>query len=86
MGRQYQYANRLAHLYFFRRVVNVPAWLVNLYVVADPQCPARYLPMSRAQWHSVLAYDKCELGLARVAIPFARDLFLEGKERRELTG
>jgi len=85
-GRLYQYANRLAHLYFFREVVCVPAWLVNVYFVADPQCPPPHLPMSRVQWRAALARAKTELGLAGVAIPFAGDLFLEGKERRELTG
>jgi hypothetical protein len=85
-GELYQYANRLAHLYFFRRVVGIPAWLVNVYFLADPHCPAPYPPMSRVQWRTALAEAKAELGLAGVAIPYAGDLFLEGKDRRELTG
>jgi len=34
-GRLYQYANRLAHVYFFREVCRVQAWLINLLFTDD---------------------------------------------------
>lgn len=78
-GPLYQSANRLAHLYFFREVVNTPAWLVNVYFVGDS-----YSPTSRADWRPALAQVKAELGLAGIAIPNAAELFLQAGERREL--
>ena len=38
-GPLYQSANRLAHLYFFREVAGVPAWLVNVYFLNDSHSP-----------------------------------------------
>ena len=37
MGPLYQFPNRLAHLYFFREIVKVPAWLVNVCYLDDPK-------------------------------------------------
>jgi hypothetical protein len=31
-GPLYQSANRIAHLYFFREVLRIEAWLVNVYL------------------------------------------------------
>ena len=84
-GPLYQYANRLAHLYFFLQA-GVPAWLVNVYFLCDPHCPEPYSPMSRGEWRVALAEDKAKLGLAGVAVPCTADLFLEGKDRSELAG
>ena len=84
-GPLYQSANRLAHLYFFLEA-GVPAWLVNVYFLCDPYCPAPHPPMSRVEWRVALAGDKAKLGLAGVAVPYTADLFLEGKDRSELVG
>ena len=35
-GRLYQSANRLAHLYFFRQIMKIPAWMMNIYFINDP--------------------------------------------------
>jgi len=78
-GALYQSANRLAHLYFFREVMGVPAWLINVYFVNDPHSPT-----SRADWEVALVGIKAQLGLAGISIPHAADLFLEAGLREEL--
>jgi hypothetical protein len=80
-GPLYQSANRLAHLYFFREEVGMPAWLVNAYFVNDPDSPT-----IREEWWAALDQVKRELGLTGIAIPDAAELFLEAKHRRELVG
>jgi len=68
----YQYANRLAHLYFLRHIAEpkVDAWLVNLYFTQDP-----YRPTSQAQWDDFLLEVKWALGLDNDP-PFSLNLFL----------
>lgn len=58
----YQYANRLAYLYFFRVIANpvVEAWLINIYFTGDP-----YRPTSQEQWCDFLPEVKWSLGLER---------------------
>ncbi len=68
-GDLYQSANRLAHLHFFRNILQSPAWLVNVYFIDDPHCPT-----SRAEWNSGLNEVKRELGIGTV--PFCADIFL----------
>ena len=78
-GTLYQSANRLAHLYFFRVVMGVPAWLINVYFINDPHSPT-----SRAEWEVALVGVKAQLGLAGTSVPHAADLFLEAGTRGEL--
>jgi hypothetical protein len=68
----YQYANRLAHLYFFREIVkpSVEAWLVNVYFTSDP-----YRPTSEEQWADFLPEVKTALGLPASA-RYVLDVFL----------
>ena len=80
-GPLYQMANRLAHLYFFREIVRVPAWLVNVYFVDDPHSPT-----ALEDWRLALSDVKTELGLTPAASPYTGDVFPEAKERWELTG
>jgi len=68
-GEFYQTANRFAHLYFFREVLHMSAWLVNVYFTADPHCPT-----SRAQWDVAVADVKKALGIS--ATPFRADVYL----------
>jgi hypothetical protein len=77
-GALYQSANRLAHLYFFREVAKVPAWLVNIYFFDDPHSPT-----SREEWKVALGQVKGELALTGVAIPHTAELFLRAGDRRE---
>ncbi|MBI9076598.1 MAG: hypothetical protein JEZ02_14420 [Desulfatibacillum sp.] len=57
-GPLYQSANRLAHLYFFREICRIPAWLANVYFADDPHSPT-----SAKTWAKVLPGVKRELGL-----------------------
>jgi len=78
-GPLYQSANRFAHLYFFREIANVPAWLVNTYFLNDPHSPTEY-----AEWQRVLKEVKTELGISGFEVPFMADIFLEARDRIEL--
>ena len=80
-GPLYQSANRLAHLYFFHKVVDVQAWLVNVYFINDP-----HFPTTRQDWSIALKHVKKELGLIGLLVPNTAELFLEGKDRIELIG
>jgi hypothetical protein len=71
MGPLYQYANRIAHLYFFRELEDVPAFLVNLCFVADPRKPT-----SISEWQVALQNARATLGI-RADTPFAADVFLD---------
>jgi hypothetical protein len=56
----YQYANRLAHQYFFTRVNGVPSIMVFLYFVnADDMLG----PMSEEEWHGALRLIHAALGV-----------------------
>jgi hypothetical protein len=70
-GPLYQSANRLAHLYFLRKVVGVPAWLVNAYFVDDPRSPT-----SEAVWREAIFQSKRELGLGSSAERYVASLVL----------
>jgi hypothetical protein len=69
-GCLYQMANRIAHLYLFREVLGIDAWLVNICFLDDP-----YHPTSRAEWEAGLAQVKRDMGLVG-EIPFYADVFL----------
>ena len=81
IGDLYQLANRLAHLYFFREVVGLPAWLVSLNFVDDP-----HHPTSLAQWQDGIREAKRDLGIGDVDIPYYADVYLPARARDELTG
>lgn len=66
----YQYANRLAHLFFLREIAKVPAWLVNVYFVGDP-----HRPTTEDEWRGTLMDLKSQLGLSG-ALPYCSDLLL----------
>jgi len=80
-GRLYQYANRLAHVYFLREVCHVPAWLVNL-LFTDDQSAIK--PTTLEEWKMALPLIKVELGFGSSSIPWALDVFLPAKPREEL--
>ena len=56
----YQYANRLAHLYFLREKAHKEAYLVFLYFVDDPT----HICTSREVWDSALKLQKKLMGLS----------------------
>jgi hypothetical protein len=80
-GPLYQYANRLAHVYFLREVARVNAWLVNLCFVDDP-----HKPTSLACWQQELSANKAKLGFASARVPYSIDVFLGARSRDELVG
>ena len=59
-GEFYQYANRLAHLYFLNIVGQVPTWMVFIYFVGDTEQNG---PLTVAEWAVALDEMKAKLGL-----------------------
>lgn len=76
-GPLYQYANRLAHLYFLREVARVPAWLAHVCFIGDPRTPT-----SRDAWEAAIHSAERELGLVK-QFPHASAVFLETRRRDE---
>jgi hypothetical protein len=74
----YQLANRIAMLYWLREVANVPAWLVNLYVLGDS-----YRNTTQEMWDSEIEAAYEQLGLASKPLHTC-SVFLPGRERSEL--
>lgn len=58
----YQYANRLAHLYFLRELNKVNAALVFVYFVGDKTVPGRE-PVSREGWEAAISLATHHLGI-----------------------
>jgi hypothetical protein len=56
----YQYANRLAHLYYLRELLGAEAYLLFVCVTDAPDVP---LPASAAEWRGAIAAIECALGL-----------------------
>jgi len=79
-GRLYQYANRLAHVFFLREVCHVQAWLVNLLFTDDPTTK----PTKKEEWVMALPAIKVDLGFGAPLIPWVLDVFLSAKPREEL--
>ncbi len=79
-GPLYQSANRMAHLYFFRKIAGVPAWLANINFLNDPHSPT-----DCEAWQEQLKKVKAELGISGEGIPYTADIFLKARERRELS-
>ncbi|MGO9176150.1 MAG: hypothetical protein ACLQED_08425 [Desulfobaccales bacterium] len=73
----YQFANRLAHLYFLREKAHREALLIFLYFVNDPT----YIPTSEDAWKSALKLQKKLMGLdARSLSGKVIDLFIDTNE------
>jgi hypothetical protein len=71
-GNLYQLANRYAHLYFFRKVLEIEAWLVNIFFLNDPHSQT-----SIQQWQLAIHQAKQELCLPEDEVPYAVDIFLD---------
>lgn len=80
-GPLYQYANRLAHLYFLRRVAGIPTWLVNLCFAGDPHRPTPVMV-----WKEELRCVKALLGLGERTIPYCADVILDAAGRELFQG
>jgi len=62
LGEYYQYANRIAHLYFLDIVGQVPTWMVFLYFVRDVEQSG---PSTVVEWTASLDKMQKALGLPR---------------------
>lgn len=72
-GPLYQFANRIAHLYFMRQRITRPCFLVHLYFVDDP-----FRPTSQTEWQAALNAIHQELGLTK-PVPGWIEVFLPGR-------
>jgi hypothetical protein len=79
-GSLYQYANRLAHVYFLRARLGVPAWLVNICFTGDSST----MPTTEDGWRGDLPSIKKELGFRETVIPWVVDVILPAHDRDEL--
>lgn len=59
LGKYYQYANRLAHLYWLTSQ-NIPVWMVFLYFTGDSEQKG---PLIDSEWRDHLSIMKTKLGL-----------------------
>jgi hypothetical protein len=65
-------------LYWWRQVIEAPAWLVNVYFVRDPDAPTTH-----EQWEVALGETREALGL-HTPPPHTASVFLEAGDRQEL--
>jgi len=62
MGDYYQYANRLAHLYFLHILCGIPTWMVFIYILSDER---DFHIRSERKWAKGLARIQKTLGLPK---------------------
>jgi hypothetical protein len=79
-GPHYQTANRLAHLYWLRKVADIDAWLVHLLVVNDPT----FRRTPRAKWDSAVNSMKRILGLDEGFVPHFGHAYVDGLPKSKL--
>ena len=73
----YQYANRIAHLYFLREIAKVDAILVFVYFEND----YTHIVTSHEAWQGALLLQKKLMGLSRHKLPnFIQEVFIDVKE------
>ncbi len=71
----YQYANRLAYLYFLRNLNEIPAWLVFVYFVNDIDMNG---PKSEDEWKLAIADIHNHLGVKSEDLrPYVIDVFVD---------
>jgi len=73
----YQYANRLAHLFFLREKHQKEAYLIFLYFLNDEN----HIPTSRDAWGAALQLQKKLMGLSAKSLAGkVIDIFIDTKE------
>lgn len=82
-GKLYQYANRLAHLYFLREINGQDAYLAFVYFTGDPDVNG---PATIAEWQSALSVAKGVLGLPKRhrLSKYVADVFIDVSELRDV--
>jgi hypothetical protein len=74
----YQYVNRLAHLYFLRELNKLPAYLVFVHFINDPDMHG---PSTREEWQGALKLMKSLLGLSRHKLSkYMVEIFIDVEE------
>lgn len=76
----YQYANRIAHLYFMREIARVDAFLVFIYFLNDNT----HIPTTHDEWLGALTLQKKLMDLSRHKLQrFVLDVFIDVKEIKD---
>ena len=70
----YQYANRLAHVFFLNEICGRPAFLAFLYIVGDA---AMRGPNSRSEWETIIDRTHRSLGVQSKLPPYVIDAFVD---------
>ena len=79
-GKYYQYANRLAHLYYLRVKRGIPAFLLNIYFVGDISVNG---PKSEQEWHVAIQELNTHLGLTQHKLSsYIAQLFIDVNDFR----
>jgi hypothetical protein len=79
----YQYTNRLAHLYLLRVVNQLPAYLIFIYFVNDPDMKG---PSTKAEWQGAIKLMKTLLGLSRHKLSkYLVEMFIDVNEMQAET-
>jgi hypothetical protein len=74
-GKFYQYANRLAHLYFLRERCNKEAYLVNIYFIGDKTV---YGPKTKQEWDGAIKVLYAYMGISRHKLrKYMTNLFID---------
>jgi hypothetical protein len=77
-GTFYQYTNRLAHLYFFRALNKLPAYLVFVYFIGDDSVSG---PKNMGEWKAALKIMKRCLGLSTHKLAkYMAEVFIDVKQ------
>ena len=81
-GKFYQYANRLAHLYFLREVNRQDAYLAFVYFTGDSDVDG---PATVAEWKAALTVAKGALGVPKRhrLSRYVADIFIDVSEMRD---
>ena len=70
----YQYANRVAHLYFLRCICNLKAYLIFLYFLND----YTHIPTTQKEWDGAIKLQKRLLSLKRHRLQrYMTDIFID---------
>jgi hypothetical protein len=75
----YQYANRLAHLYYLRVKNEIPAYLINVYFIGDRSVDG---PQTVEEWKGAIQVMKALLGVGKrhKLSPYMADVFISSDE------
>jgi len=77
-GTFYQYTNRLAHIYFLRKLNKLPAYLVFVYFIGDDSVSG---PKSMEEWKAALTVMKSYLGLSTHKLAkYMAEVFVDVKQ------